>query len=383
MEVEGFSIFDRVFSSIVRVFVVAIGGILSLAFGLEMNAPRYMVVNDISVPPELQDDGYTPQVIAAHILAEWQRIALVSDTQYKRANINADEVFGGGQVQLALPGVDMSVGSIVNYFRSRLGENSDQVGGNIVVSHSTDERCQTEVGCYTFFLTVRGPQGPRPVQITHSQDEIDALIREAARASIRYVDPYLLAQYYYRSPITAEPDRERLSLELIEVALNEPPVEDDAWALTLRGMWHNRAHRWEEAVEALDLALNRNPDLQGAYNSRCWAKAHIPNRADEAIVDCHEALRRMPDSFLTMDSLAYALEQNGQQDQALFTIRCALQAGGRHNSDVRETFDRLRAGRELGPAPTADECVIEHLIADTTAIDRPNEARGWLDWLRG
>ncbi len=378
---EGFSIFDRAFANLARLFIITVGGVLSLAFGFEFN-DRGIVVDDISVPAELERRGYTPSVVAAQVVTEWQQIGTRATTTKRYFNIGARDNFGRGQVDLAIPGFNLSVNSMADYFKSKMGGQQDRLRGSIVESDSTAPECVD--GCYTFFLRISSRDGNRFAAITAPRSDIEALLRNAARLTIENIDPYLLANYYYASPSDREPQREAEIDRLITLVLSNPPPDDDPWGHALRGVMFNSHQRWAEAIPHFDRALALDEDFAPALNSRCWANAHIPGRADDAIRDCQHALRLDPQSFQTMDSLAYALEQNGQTEEAFKTIRCAWRIA-EGNEDVETTFRRLRAAHrgDTGPQPSAAECEVGRLIAGTTAIDRPDEAHQWLDWLPG
>jgi len=350
-----FEVFDRTISLAARLFAVALGFAVGAVVAFELTDAS-VTIDEMSVPSDLANQGYTPSVVAHEILDEWANISTVATTTKRRQEIS----LGHGQVELSLPAVELSIGSIVDSFRSRLGFPQEHVRGGIVNTVSTDPKCAN--GCYTFLLDLDGPT-PDHFSITEPKENINQLIREASRLAVEKLDPYLLANYYYASKPADEPNREQEVYRLVAVVLATKPSDDDTWAYTLLGAMLNKQERWPEAVSNFNNALAIDPHFAPALNSRCWAKAHIPGEVGDAIVDCRAALGFDPDSFETMDSLAFALEQNNQRGAAFDLIRCALRVEQRappakRSGSVEQTYARLRlsAPNARSPEPTEAAC---------------------------
>src|SRR5690606_25254560 len=98
-----------------------------------------------------------------------------------------------GRVDLSLPGVNISIGSIIDYFRARLGYPQRRLRGAIVVSGSAAAECAE--GCYDFHVDLEGHLRNRRAHIvaTAPQSEINRLISTVALQAGEHIDPYLLA----------------------------------------------------------------------------------------------------------------------------------------------------------------------------------------------
>ena len=172
-----------------RTFAVAVGLIVGTVTTVEF-MDSTIVIEEISVPSELAQQGYTPSVTAYEILKEWRNVDSVATTTKRRREIG----FNRGQVELSLPGFNVTIGSIVDYFKTKLGVSKERLRGGIVATTSLEPGC--EEGCYIFLLSLDGRR-PEQFAVKRPKSEIDGLIREAARGAVEKLDPYLLANFHY------------------------------------------------------------------------------------------------------------------------------------------------------------------------------------------
>ncbi len=333
----------------VAVFWFAVGAVVVLVVLAEARDDS-VIVEHMSVPAELEQMGYTPTLVALQILEEWNTISSGATTTKKR--MGAPEFsLDPGQVEIPVPAVNISISSIVDYFKSRWNLPQRRLRGGIVAVASDAPECAAR--CYTFRISLGGP-GLLTVPRARAASEIDELIKDASRLALEHIDPYLLANFYFAS---RDPLLENESHRLLGLALSTKPTSDDIWAHTLTGVLYNRHQQWADALQHLDRALRIDSDFAPALNSRCWARAHLPGQAQAALPDCRAALRQNHDSFQTMDSLAFTLDLAGETDAAYALIRCARRISG-GNRDVEATYERLRAklrAVEQAP-PTEAEC---------------------------
>ncbi|HWA01543.1 MAG TPA: tetratricopeptide repeat protein [Caulobacterales bacterium] len=375
---EGIPFVDRAISNVVRAFFIVLGGVFSVAFGFEVSnqAP---VVDDISVPQELDERGYTPTVVASRILSEWHTIAAVAQTTKTARNtrVPATKQLQEGQADLALPGLNVSIGALADYFKSKAGIRQDRLRGSIVISESAAPQC-ANTHCYTFFLTLNG----QPMRTLADRPDIEPLLRDAARLMVENIDPYVLDNFYLHSTVDAEPDRRAEMQRLTTILLRSSSAEERGWANALQGVMLNRDHLWDQAIPYFDRALALDPNNYSAYNSRCWAKAHIDGQARSAIADCRAGLRINPRSEQTLDSLAYALEKDGQLDLAFKTIRCARRITRGADADIETTYHHLlELHPKPAPEPSDAECQGERLAAPPTTAAPANQVDGLLRML--
>ena len=104
-------------------------------------------------------------------------------------------------------------------------------------------------------------------------------------------------QFYYRWSDSPE----QSSDEMMRVAEMAVAVDDhDAWAHTMLGLVNVFARRWDEALPALDRAIELNPNFAPALGVRGFVLALV-GEADEAIKSIDNADRLSPrDSFMAL-----------------------------------------------------------------------------------
>jgi len=142
-------------------------------------------------------------------------------------------------------------------------------------------------------------------------------------------------------------------------------------------------HRYPDALEYYNKAVDYRPDDEGTYLSRAEMLLRM-GRVDEAIVQYRQAVRRWPDSALSLNALGYTLaDRTDEYREAEKLIRRALKL----DPDSPAIIDSLgwvlfRRGeydaalRELQGAYTlfADPEVAAHLVDVLAALDRRDEA---------
>jgi len=82
-----------------------------------------------------------------------------------------------------------------------------------------------------------------------------------------------------------------------------------------RGTSRQFLEDFEGAAADYGRAIEINPEKANAYNGRCWAYAML-RRPDEALADCDESLRLVPDDPYTLDSRALVYWLLGKDDLA-------------------------------------------------------------------
>ena len=70
-----------------------------------------------------------------------------------------------------------------------------------------------------------------------------------------------------------------------------------------------------QAIEDYSEVLQLDPSQGWAYNNRCWSRGML-RQSTEALRDCDEAMKRLPDQPAVLDSRALAYWQLGQLDKA-------------------------------------------------------------------
>jgi tetratricopeptide (TPR) repeat protein len=88
-------------------------------------------------------------------------------------------------------------------------------------------------------------------------------------------------------------------------------------ALQALGEREGGTARLEEAVAAYTEAINADSKYAVAYNNRCWARVIVGQQLQQALADCNESLRILPNDADTLDSRGFAHLKLDQLDDAI------------------------------------------------------------------
>ena len=121
------------------------------------------------------------------------------------------------------------------------------------------------------------------------------------------------------------------------------------------GMLHDRAGRWDQAVEAYDRALALNADSAMLYNNRGFS--HLLRRAPEAaIADFDRALQLVPQLEAARENLRLAFAWTGQYERALLGVS---------RKDIGRAFNNIGFVALLrGDLPAAESYLLRSMEAD-------------------
>lgn len=92
----------------------------------------------------------------------------------------------------------------------------------------------------------------------------------------------------------------------------ELPPKLQAWIFLQLGNASSAKENYHQAIEDYSEALSLDPSLGWAYNNRCWSRGLL-HQSTEALHDCDEALRLLPDQPEVLDSRALAYWQLGEE----------------------------------------------------------------------
>jgi membrane associated rhomboid family serine protease len=113
----------------------------------------------------------------------------------------------------------------------------------------------------------------------------------------------------------------------IELSTESLAIQQNAWALAIRGIARLRLSRPEDAVTDLRAALKLQ-DLPFARDSLCQAAANSANgdaaKIETAIADCSAAIDGSKNSALPLGQRAWLRVKQGKSDQALADLKSAL-----------------------------------------------------------
>jgi tetratricopeptide (TPR) repeat protein len=173
--------------------------------------PSVLIIDEIAVPKDLLDDGYTPRLIAARLAIQIQMIRqAVNGNRRSIGPLPRDPTS-----EIVLPSVVSSVRRDIAFLRDlslhpdiRIAGGLHRENGNLILtllSKTADGRVLDYSGA--------------PITDYHD------IAVDGARSIVKFVDPYLLAAYYYGIETRAHDGDHAKSLALIAdcLALTPPP----------------------------------------------------------------------------------------------------------------------------------------------------------------
>ena len=155
-----------------------------------------VVIRPIGVPASLADNGYTSTIVSQRLLDQIALInrqnEIVSRPFLKKSRSFYTEL---GELDMQLPGLGLSLRSVLSYLRSTFGESETQVGGEII--EQDDKRLvlrlrvSSEGGPFSDIVSPVAPTG-----MAQGASSLDDILRAGAIQAVRALDSYALAVYY-------------------------------------------------------------------------------------------------------------------------------------------------------------------------------------------
>ena len=309
--------------------LVAVVAVLLVAAGVLVWSARHaqgLVVEPMSVPPDLQARGLTDRVMAAKLLDQLTTI------QTRAGGLRAARSFRGNwgdDVRVQLPQTGVSIAEAHRWLRRSLGEET-YVSGEVI---------RTRAG---FLMTAR--TGAQPGDSVQGADgELSKLLQQTAESLYLRTQPFQLASYYSNTGRQAE------ALEIAENLARSGPDEERAWAYTLIAFTLFSQGDERGAQAAARAAVQLQPDMP--VPSAALSTSEYRLGRDEA------ALVRMQAALRLSDKDGLKDVEPSARPRLLLTMRRVV---------AHLTADYAGAARELRDDPVADAVTLR---ADYLALN--------------
>lgn len=246
--------------------VVLIAALAALLYAIVRELRRNTVFLDpISVPARVAARGYTPEVVAEHLLDALLAMQRQAPTLKELRGVDASAAL----IDLQVPG-RLSLQAIVRYVHRLLRIPEAHIGGDITRDGDTYE------------LTLRSrDQRELTIVGVHRHADLRALLTAGAEDVLRLVDPWILAHHHFAQETRERPLAFTRTLATLEHMLQRAPAAERPWAMNMQGICLMQQRRLPEAIECFRLAIAAGAGLPFIHQN--WAAAlDLMGRFDEA-----------------------------------------------------------------------------------------------------
>jgi tetratricopeptide (TPR) repeat protein len=268
---------------------------------------RAISIRPISVPKNLTDNGFTPEVASQRLRDALT--AYIKNAQTDRMHI----LLGDDRPDIVVPTVGLSVETISSWIRTFLGvERRHEISGEITF---TSEKLwlRLRLKNQEFYTSSAGVDLEKP----------DKLFAEAAPAIFGYLDPLLAAIGQFTAGNWQQ------ALEGAQLIVEESPNADEKVlsAYILKGASFAQMKEYENAIEVLNFATHLAAHLQlksPAVHSVLGDVLLKQGKLDEAVSEFRKAIALDPNNDGYHSSLGFALRAQGKLDEAASECRQAI-----------------------------------------------------------
>ena len=188
--------------------VVFVLGLVLLVATVKAIFGDHIVIEAISVPRQLEEDGYSGVVVSRRLLGQLQVIGQSGNELYgtqsageplERVRFRSEDDFSSLFCKVQVPSSGLSLRSMAQALRQFLGFPESKISGEITIKRPTDGKAPL---AYTIVLRFSSPtsQTAEPVEA----DNIDEAIRLSAPSIAERFDPVGLAAHHFKNKNWAE-----------------------------------------------------------------------------------------------------------------------------------------------------------------------------------
>ena len=265
------------------------------------------VLEPFSVPQELEESGYTGQVIALRIqdeLAELKgMIGSVKEDSLELKSNNSD-------IDLSVLGLGLSLKSIAFQIREAMGKKNKTIRGEVT---QLGGRLEIQIRMTGYSKIVK----EITLEDIKKEAALDQLIRKGAEGILYQTDPYRLAL------LCRHEKRYEEGIDALRHLLRTNE-KDAHWALLGWGAILDDQGKIEEAIEKYQKSVDVDPDFGLGWQRLAW-KLQAKKEGKKAIEAMQKVVKLEPDSPWRKVSLAWMFFQNEMYEQADSTFELAIE----------------------------------------------------------
>jgi tetratricopeptide (TPR) repeat protein len=262
-----------------------------------------LIIDPITVPKDITEKGFTPEVMANRIGDALLKIETSTETRMQKENLRSlkDE---GSMPDVEIPGTKFGVKEIVDITRRIFKIYPKHVTGDIVFPAK-------DQAIVTVYIT-QGRNRIASDTVQGAPNDLASLAQRTAEVVLRQVNPYVLAAY--------QEDRHEYgkAVEIIEGMLQDP-LQDRRHKVAALNLWGHvlqQQQRYEDAIDKYQKAVDLDrKDALSYYNGGVALEAL--HRYPEAGAKFQKAVDLNSKDAVAYNSLGGALyEQQKYRDAA-------------------------------------------------------------------
>lgn len=230
--------------------VMALSALFGYAVFFDINS---VIFNKMNVPAALEYQGYKGDVVAARLANDVRMI------NHKARTVKELKDF-------ELPDDESAINELGEYFEFVTPIRATQQLLGLTQYNFTGDVVKFGDG---YRMQLRGVHIPTSRNFTAVEDGGDPedLIRRQAINAARFIDPYVVASYFYETTVDADGKDFTSTMDEVENCLRVLPEKDIHWAYNLWGLTLLRSGKPDEAIERFNNALTARPNfILSTYN---------------------------------------------------------------------------------------------------------------------
>jgi tetratricopeptide (TPR) repeat protein len=267
---------------------------------------RSTIIDPISVPRILAENGYTPEVTAQRL-----RDAIIKFQRGLNSHMESVGVAIPAEIpNIVVPTVGLSMDAIASALRGLVaGSYSRRVSGEFTLKDKT----------VSMLLRIDGREIYRSAKGVEIE-KIDELFDPAVPQVLNEIRPYLVALATSRS----DPMR---GIELAKDIISRLPESDEnvAWCYNLIGSELTYQKRYSDSEAALRKAIELNPRLAVAYTNLGNLLVGLGSYED-GIAAHQRAIALQPRMAVAHNNLGVAFRKIGKEEEAISAYHAAIKA---------------------------------------------------------
>lgn len=289
---------------------------------------KTVIIDAFEVPSELQQKGYTSQVLVSKLndqIIKIKEIAsptvvqedITSFTYFEKtkgANLNAPEfptIEKQKEFNIKIKGVDFPLSFLLQYVKEHFVQSTIHVACEVTL---IGNRNQLKLTTRVLGMPAKNYCG--------SLTNLDSILHKAAKHIYEYTDPYTFAFYLYFNNQLED------CVNIIQCRLLQEKKKDAHLAYNLWGLVLRRQKNYDEAIEKFNKARKIKPWYAPTFNN-LGIVLRDQGKYKESIKNYQEANEIDPYSASTYNNWGLALHGQGKYDEAIEKYRDAINIDSR------------------------------------------------------